>query len=545
MAVLQRRKRNAKRVYEIVETSFKHGLGYWAARAGFGRKLSPGLSGPLLPEEELAKRLRSFLEELGPTFIKVGQLLSVRPDLVPPEVVFELENLLDETSPLPFEAVKEQIELSLGKPLDEAFASFDPVPIASASIGQVHRGVLIEGGHDVAVKVQRPGIQEKIEADLDIIRYLAEKAQRRIEVVDLAAVVQEFSDSLHRELDYRVEARHIDRFRFNFRDDDLVRIPIVYWKYTSRRLLVLEYIEGWKLSELAEPESLGIDAFGLAKHGAEAFMKQVLEDGFFHGDLHPANLLITPDGKIAYLDFGIVGTVPEQDKEAIARMLLGIIRRDVGEIIAEARSIGVEITSDKVEEMRKGLADAIDRYSGKKLGEIKIDVIGREFLSLIYRNRIRIPRNYALLAKALITVEGTAKKLYPDINILEIAQPYVVDVIDRKYGKNMTAEVIYEELKEQVKHALEFPRQVHEILNRMRAGELEVRYRHVGLEPLLSKLDSTVNRLVVGMLLASLILGSSLLSVASRGRSAVSLVMFILAALLALWLIYSSWKRRG
>lgn len=545
MAVAQRRRRNAKRTYEIIETSIKHGLGYWVARAGFIKGGASDKGARLLPEEELARRLRSFLEALGPTFIKVGQLLSVRPDLVPPEVVFEFENLLDETSPLPFEVIKEQVESSLEKPIDEVFESFDPKPIASASIGQVHRAKLCEGGRDVAVKVQRPGIQEKIDADLDIIAAIAARVQKRVEVVDLSSIVREFADSLHRELDYRIEARHIDRFRFNFRDDELVRVPLVYWKYTSRRLLVLEYIEGWKLSELAEPESLGIDAFGLAKHGAEAFMKQVLEDGFFHGDLHPANLLITPDGKIAYLDFGIVGTVPEQDKEAIARMLLGIIRRDVGEIIAEARSIGVEITSDKVEEMRKGLADAIDRYSGKKLGEIKIDVIGREFLSLIYRNRIRIPRNYALLAKALITVEGTAKKLYPDINILEIAQPYVIDLIDRKYGKNVTAEVIYEEMKEEVKHAFEFPRQVHEILNQVRAGELKVRYHHVGLEPLLSKLDSTVNRLVVGMLLASLILGSSLLSLAARGRSAVSLVMFVSAALLALWLIYSSWKKKG
>ena len=544
MAVAQRRRRNAKRTYEIIETSIKHGLGYWVARAGFIKGGASDKGARLLPEEELARRLRSFLEALGPTFIKVGQLLSVRPDLVPPEVVFEFENLLDETSPLPFEVIKEQVECSLEKPIDEVFESFDPKPIASASIGQVHRAKLCEGGRDVAVKVQRPGIQEKIDADLDIIAAIAARAQKRVEVVDLSSIVGEFTDSLHRELDYRIEARHIDRFRFNFRDDELVRIPLVYWKYTSRRLLVLEYIEGWKLSELAEPESLGIDAFGLAKHGAEAFMKQVLEDGFFHGDLHPANLLITPDGKIAYLDFGIVGTVPEQDKEAIARMLLGIIRRDVGEIIAEARSIGVEITSDKVEEMRKGLADAIDRYSGKKLGEIKIDVIGREFLSLIYRNRIRIPRNYALLAKALITVEGTAKKLYPDINVLEIAQPYVIELIDRKYGKNVTAEVIYEEMKEEVKHALGFPRQVHEILNQVRAGELKVRYHHVGLEPLLSKLDSTVNRLVVGMLLASLILGSSLLSLAARGRSAVSLVMFVSAALLALWLIYSSWKKK-
>ncbi len=543
MAVIQRRRRNIKRASEIVEASIKHGLGYWVARAGLGRRLFADAGGPLLPEEELAKRLRLFLEEMGPTFIKVGQLLSVRPDLVPPEVVFELENLLDETSPLPYEIVKDQVELSLGKPIDEVFESFDPVPIASASIGQVHRGKLIEGGHDVAVKVQRPHIQEKIEADLDIIGYIAEKARKKIDVVDFPSIVREFSDSLHRELDYRVEARHIDRFRFNFRDDELIKIPIVYWKYTTRRLLVLEYIEGWKLSELAEPESFGIDAFGLAKHGAEAFMKQVLEDGFFHGDLHPANLLITPEGRIAYLDFGIVGAVPERDKEAIARMLLGIIRRDVNEIIAEARSMGVEITSDKVESMRKGLAEAIDRYSGKKLGEIKIDVIGKEFLSLIYRNRIRIPRNYALLAKALITVEGTAKKLYPEINILEIAQPYVVDLIDRKYGKGMTAEAAYDELRERLKYALEFPRQIHEILNRARAGELEVRYRHVGLEPLLSKLDSIVNRLIIGILVASLVLGSSLLLLAAGGRSRISVAMFALAALLALWLARAFWKR--
>ncbi|MCL5292262.1 MAG: AarF/ABC1/UbiB kinase family protein [Actinobacteria bacterium] len=543
MAIAQKRGRNLKRVAEIAEVAARHGLGYWVARAGIRvRTLDKG--DQPLPEEVLARRLRSFLEELGPTFVKIGQLISVRPDLVPPEVVFEFENLLDETSPLSFEIIKTEVENSLERPIDEVFERFDPNPIASASIGQVHRAKLREGGHDVAVKVQRPGIQAKIEADLDIIATIAAKVQTRVDVVDLSSVVQEFSDSLHRELDYRTEARHIDRFRFNFKEDELIRVPIVHWKYTSRRLLVLEYIEGWKLSELAEPESLGIDTFALAKHGAEAFMKQVLEDGFFHGDLHPANLLITPESKIAYLDFGIVGTIPVQDKEAIARMLLGIIRHDVDEIIAESRALGVDITADKIEDIRVGLKDAIDKYSGKKLGEIKIDVIGREFLSLIYRNHIRIPRNYALLAKALITVEGTAKKLYPDINILEIAQPYVVGLINRRYGREMTAEAVYDEIKSQLRYAFDFPRQIHEVLNQIRAGELKVRYHHAGLEPLLSKLDSTVNRLVVGLLLASIILGSSLLSLAARGQSTVSIVMFVLAALLALWLISTSWRNR-
>ncbi|MHB0976994.1 MAG: ABC1 kinase family protein [Candidatus Aquicultorales bacterium] len=539
---VQRHSRNMRRLAEIAEVAVKHGLGYWVAKAGLGKKV-PGADQPL-PEEVLAVRLRKFLEDLGPTFVKVGQLLSVRPDLVPPEVVFEFEELLDETAPLDYDVIKREVEKSLEAPLESVFESFDPVPIASASIGQVHRATLREGGHDVAVKVQRPGIQSKIEADIDLLRALAGKAQSRVQVVDLESVVDEFSESLQRELDYRIEARHIDRFRFTFKDDPLVKIPIVHWNETSRRVLVIEFVEGWKLSELSHPESLGIDTFGLAKHGAEAFMKQVLEDGFFHGDLHPANLLITPDGRIAYLDFGIVGTIPDKDKEAIARMLLGIIRRNVDEIVAESRAIGVEITPDKVEDIREGLKEAIDRYSGKKLGELKIDVIGREFLSLIYRNRIRIPRNYALLAKALITVEGTAKKLYPDVNILDIAQPYVVGLIDRKYGKDMTAEAIYDEVKTQLRYAADFPRQFHEVLNLLRAGELKVRYQHAGLEPLLSKLDSTVNRLVIGLLLAAIIIGSSLLAPAAPAPGFLTASLFTGAVVLALWLVVSLWRNR-
>lgn len=543
---IRRHSRNIKRIGEIAQAAISHGLGYWVSKAGLRVRVPAGEKGEKPPPVEiLAKRLRSLLEDLGPTFVKVGQLLSVRPDLIPPEVVFELENLLDETAPISFETVREEVERSLGRSLENVFERFDQEPVASASIGQVHRAVLRDGGHDVAVKVQRPGIQSKIEADLDIIAAIASMAKERVEVVDLPSVVREFKESLFRELDYRIEARHIDRFRFNFRDDELVRIPLVHWKYSGKKLLVLEYIEGWKLSELAEPEDLGIDTFALAKHGAEAFMKQVLEDGFFHGDLHPANLLITPEGRIAYLDFGIVGTIPESDGEAIAHMLLAIIRRDIDEVIVQTRLLGVDVTVDKIDNLRVGLKDAVDRYSGKKLGELKIDVIGREFLSLIYLNHIRLPRNYALLAKALITVEGTAKKLYPDINILEIAQPYVVELIGRKYGREMTAEALYEEIKATLRYLAELPRLTHEIISRARAGELRVRVEQPEFETLRRTVDSAANRLIMALLVSAIVISTTVLYATSSAPDALQISLVAIGGAIALALLYATWRRRG
>ncbi len=501
-----RRRKSIRRLVKIGQIALKHGFGYFLEKFGLLQLLPGGEKQTFTPPplETIGRRLRLLLEDLGPTFVKVGQLLSVRPDLVPPDVLFELEKLQDKVPPFPFELAKKIIEEELERKIDEVFSHFNPEVIASASIGQVYEAFL-KNGEKVAVKIQRPGSKEMIESDLDLFFFLSELLKERVPFIDLVGVAQEFSDSLHRELDYRIEGRHIDRFRENFRLEPLIKIPIVYWNYTTKRVLTLEYVEGTKVSDLATPERAGIDTYSLAIKGAQAFMKQVLEDGFFHGDLHPANVLITPDGKIGYLDFGIVGELKEEDKEIITNLLSGIVRQDAEKIVEEAEKLGVEIPRNKIPQMKTELKEILDRYYGRTLGELQIDIIGKEFLSLIYRHKLRIPKEYALLAKALITIEGVAKKLYPQINIIEVAKPYVYEVLRKRYSREKMVKDLYEELKKYSFYAIDLPKQVYSILGQLRRGEMQIKYRYVGLEELSSSIKEASKSISVGLVLASLI----------------------------------------
>lgn len=540
--------RDIKRLSRIAELAIKHGFGFIIGRYGLLELLPKAKRKevfPPLPSEIVAQRLRRFLEDLGPTFVKVGQLLSVRPDLVTPDIVFELEKLQDTVEPLDYSVIKEVIESELKKKVNSVFSYLDPEPLASASIGQVHRGTLKEGKTDVVIKVQRPAAKETIEADLDLLFVLANLFKEKITFIDIVAVVQEFSDSLHRELDYRVEGRHIDRFRHNFREDELVKIPLVFWKHTTQRVLVMEFVEGTKISDLATPEASGVDTYALAVHGAQAFMKQVLEDGFFHGDLHPANILVTPDAKIGYLDFGIVGQIADEDKETITSMLVGIVKQDAEAIVRGAEKLGVHIPEDRLPQMRTDLKHIIDRYYGRSLGELQIDIIGREFLDLIYRYKLRIPKDYALLAKALITIEGVAKKLYPQINIVEVAKPYVFDLLKRKYPREKVIEDVYEELKTYSGLLLDYPKQLHTILNQLKAGEMQIRFRHVGLEELGSKLDSIFNRLAVSLIASVLLLCSIPLIALGIVSPWLSWPLLVFALVLVFWVILGIVRSKG
>ncbi len=522
MGKAARGKRGAVRIASIVEIAAAHGLGYWVERLGLSHYLPWKRAAERvedLPPEKLARTLRLMLQDLGPTFVKVGQLISVRPDIAPPEVVFELEKLQDEVQPFAFAVVLKEMERALGPKLMADFERVDPEPVASASIGQVHRATL-GTGQDVAVKVQRPEAQKTIEADLDLLAALARLVKDRVTGVDPVALVNEFSAWILRELDYRVEGKHIDRFRFNFRDDPLVKIPLVYWKYTGRRVLTMEFVEGTKLSDLATPEAAGIDTFELARHGAEAFMKQVLVDGFFHGDLHAANMMVTPDGRIGYLDFGIVGTISPEHREPITRMLLGIIRQDMDEVVIQAERVGAAIPPDKRKAMAREMGQIVGRYRDSSLRELRLDIIGREFLGMLYRNHIRIPDNYALLAKALVTIEGTAKQLYPDINILEVAQPFAAGLVRERYSGQMAAEDVYQEILRTGGALLDIPKQAQALMRAMRDGNLEVRQRPVGWESIMRRLEGAVGRLAVAVLLAGALVGAAVLLTAGVGSGA-------------------------
>jgi len=534
MAKLTLKARDVRRLQQILTVAVKHGFGYFIETSGLAKylPLAEKKRKFLRPREEtFAEQVRLILEELGPTFIKIGQILSVRPDLIPPEVIFELEKLQDFAPPMDFSTVREVIEGELDKKLEDVFDDFDPKPIASASIGQVHKGYL-KNGNKVAVKVQRPEALRIVESDLSLLSSVAELIKDRVKFTDIVGVVQEFSDSLHRELDYKIEGRNADRFRRNFHDDPRIKIPLIFWDCSTTRVLTMEFIEGTKISDVATPELLGIDTTELAEYGAKAFMKQVLVDGFFHADLHPSNIFITPDGKIAYLDFGMVGYVKEEAKEHMVRLQFAILKQDTDEIIEEAKALEAEISAEKMVEMKNDLKIILANYYGKSLGEVRVNIIGREFLRLLYDHHIRIPRDYALLAKALITVEGTATTLYPDFNVFEIAKPYLYDLIKKEYTGKMALNEVYEELKKYSLYLLDYPKQLHEILSQARGGEFQIKYRHVGLEKLYSKIDILAASLVV----SAIIVGTALLAT-RLDKGALGIAWFAVAVLLGVWVI--------
>ncbi len=546
MTTVGRHKRNVRRIARIVEIAVRHGLGYFVQTLELGNLLPTPMRQEQfkrLPSEVAARNIRQMLEELGPTFIKIGQLLSIRPDLVPPDLVFELERLQDTVAPLTVDVIKQQIEGELSRPLDAVFARFDDEPLGSASIGQVHRAQL-KDGPEVVVKVQRPAAESTVDADLDLLRALAYRVRDRVKWIDVIDVLDEFSDSLHRELDYRVEAHHIDRFRHNFRDDPLIKIPLVYWPLTTRRILVMEYVEGSKLSDLATPESLGIDTYALAEHGAEAFMRQVLEFGFFHGDLHPANILVTPDGRIGYLDFGIVGTVSEENKRIITHMLIAILRQDSDAVVREAANLGVTIPPDRLPAMRAELREILFRYYGRSLEQIRIEILGREFLAMLYRNHVRIPKDFALLAKALVTLEGVAKHLYPEFNIVEVARPYATKLVREKYPAAEGIQQVLDEIKRDFVYLAEMPKHLHDVLGMVRAGQLTVKSRDMERDRLEQRIDIAASRVSFSIVLAAVIVAMAVIVSIVRIRWMETAGFVSVLALAMVWVAVMVMRRR-
>ena len=389
----------------------------------------------------VARQLRLACEELGPTFVKLGQLASVRPDLVPAETVFELEQLQDRLPAVPTDRIRAIVAAELGAPPERLFATFDPDPIATASIAQVHRatlandyrpvvGPVLRAGASVAVKVIRPGVEGRIAEDLTVASRWASRLERLPHLKRLGprSILAEFRSSLRSELDLRNEGRVADRFARDFADDRLIVVPRVVWRHTTRRVLVSEFVEGWRLNELGDAERSGIDARGLATHGAEVFLRQVLVHGRFHADLHPANLFVTPDGRICYLDFGIVGRTSPEQRIAIAQVLAATVYGDADRALRYSRELGLDVPERDAGAVRDAVATLMRRHLvGQEPADVRGFALG--FLSMLADFRIPVPEGYGLLVKALATVEGVARAIYPDIDITRTAAPFATRLV--------------------------------------------------------------------------------------------------------------------
>ena len=423
----------------FVPTVLRHALvALWQTRAG----LTPRRRRRSLA----ARQARLACERLGPSFVKLAQLASVRPDLFAPEVIVELERLQDAVPAVGVDAIRATIARELGRAPEAVFASFDPRPLAAASIAQVHAatlreayrpvvGPVLSAGSPVAVKVVRPGVEASIAADLRAARRWAHALARlpRVARYGPEALLDELSASLARELDLRHEGRVADRFVHAFADDPLVSAPRVVWRHTTRRVLTTELVDGWRLSELDAARSAGIDTAALAAHGAQVFLRQVLEVGTFHADLHPANLFVTRDGRLCYLDFGIVGTTTPAQREAIAHVLVALAYGDAERALRASRRLGLEVGDDRVGAVRDGVAVLTSRHLRREPSDLRGFALG--FLALLRDQRVRIPSGYGLLIKALVTVEGVARSLAPDVDVIRSGAPYVSGLLVRELSR--------------------------------------------------------------------------------------------------------------
>lgn len=496
--------RNLHRWREILSILSKYGLAGWLSRFDFtlGKSLLKNRNGQVLAKETRETRIRLALEELGPTFIKLGQILSTRPDVVGVELAEELQKLQSNVPADPQDQVEAVIEADLGQKIETLFAEFSEAPLASASIGQVHRAKL-HTGEQVAVKVQHPAVRTQMRVDLDILAGLAQLAERlpELHAYRPRLVMTELQRMVRRELDFTCERRQLEHFARLFVKSTQLRLPRCYPDLSSERVLVMEWLEGIPLSDTVRVRASGVDLAQLARAGAEIYMEMVFQHGIYHGDPHPGNLLLMEDGRLGLLDFGIVVRMDEAMRESVEEMLLAIVEQDSNRLGAVVMRVGATPAGLDETSLSLDLADFVSHYAHQSVDRFELGAALTEMIDIMLQYHIVLPSAMSMLLKVLIMLEGTAKKLAPDFSLMEVLAPYQRKIMARRMSPSRqlrkARRVVYE--MEQLAEVV--PRRLRDILQQVEMGRFDVHLDHRGLEP-------SVNRLVLGLLTSALFLGS-------------------------------------
>ncbi len=554
MRLLDKEYAYVKRYREIVDVMIRHGFGYLVDRFGLRpfRSLRERLFGPVPLKEQLlilseAERLRLAIEELGPTFIKFGQILSTRHDLIPSEYIQELSKLQDRVIPFEYAEAKKVIEKEFGKNIEEIFQSFNPKQIAAASIGQVYRATL-PGGEEVAVKVMRPGVEEIIETDLAILMGLARFAEKHIKeskFFNPVGFVDEFSRVIRHEIDYMHEARNADRFYVNFAGSTTVKIPKTYWKYTTKHVLTQEYSEGIKISDIAQLEASGLDKKKITIDLANAYLKMIFEDRFYHADPHPGNILVSREGNIIFFDFGMAGHIDPVLHENLANLMIAMRRNDIDFLIEALSEIG--LISDAGSEspmLRIKLEELLNKYYSLSTKFIDLTAFLRDIITVFAKSRGKIPANIMLLSKTLMIRDEISRKLDPEHNFAELTEPYVKKMIEERTRASYIMKEAAKTIWDFARMVKVFPRRVNHILTKAEKGTLRLELGHQGLENFIEELDIMSNRLSFSLIIAALIVGSSLniqtgMSPRIFGVPLLGIFGFLLAGFLGIGLLIS------
>jgi ubiquinone biosynthesis protein len=534
--MLGRAFQDLNRLRQISAAMARHGFGAYLEkmrlRDVLGREAPPPGQPLPTPDRKTAARFRTMLGELGPTFIKLGQLLSSRPDILPAHWIEELEALQDACPPVSIEEVRRQIERGLGRPVEALFAELDPVPLASASIAQVHRAVT-HRGEAVVVKVQRPRIREQIEADLDLLYEFARLLEAVIEETGIytpSGLIEEFDRTVHEELDFSNEARNAKAMAAAAEGREIIVIPRVHSDLSSSTILTLDYVEGVKVSDVTA--EAGFDLEQVARNIIEAAFRQLFEDGLFHGDPHPGNILVLPGNRIALLDFGLVGRLTRAQQEALVTLLVAIALRDPETVARVLNRIGVPESRTPIAEFREDIRGILDRYLGLKLDEIRTATLLRDLLDLSVRHRIRIPKEYAVLAKASITIEGIIRRLYPKLDILDVGLPYAKELLLSRFNPGDASGVLMKSLLKLQSLSEDVPAQLSQVLVDLEGGKFRVNVHSDAIDRIGGHVRALGVMVFLGLLAAGFTVGAFVI-LATDGPRLAGLGALAAAALLS------------
>ncbi len=550
IGVISRTYRNLSRYRRILAVLLKYGFGDLVDLLKLDQYLEVGLQLISRNNPEgihrlsRAERTRMAIEELGPTFVKLGQLLSTRPDLVSVDFIHELSKLQDHVAPSSTAHIREQVEKELGQSPMAMFSQFEEAPFASASIGQVHRAVT-QDGESVAVKIQRPGVKRVIEVDLEIMLHLATLAERHIEELSFhrpVKIVKEFARSLERELDYAIEAGSIERMAANYLDDAAVYIPKVYREHSTSRILTMEYIAGIKISDLEALTTAGLDRETITTRGARFYLDQIFEKGFFHADPHPGNIFVLPDNVICLLDFGMMGKLDTRTRENFVELVDAVVHRRVERTVR----VLLKLTEwDREPDMRAMTHDAddfMDRHLFKPLKDIEMGSVLNELMDLAAHHQLRIPPDLFLMMKAMATIEAVATQLHPTFDMMAATAPFIEKVKMARFTPDRIASDMVDFGSDMFRFLDQFPKDLMDIALLLKKRQLAVRLEHQGLQALLEANNQISNRISFSIIIAALLIGSALIVISKTpplfyGISLIGILGFSFAAVLGIWLL--------
>ncbi len=556
IGVLGRTYRNLNRYRQILAVLFKYGFGDMVEHLKIEQYIEIGLQmiskkrRDRVERLSRAERVRMALEELGPTYIKLGQILSTRPDLVPVDFIEELAKLQDKVPAFPFSELKRILLEEFDCPIEDVFEKLDEKPLASASIGQVHRARLI-GGEEVAVKVQRPGIADIIEVDLEIMLHLATLMARHIEELSLhrpVRIVEEFAKSIEKELDYTLESVNMERAARQLISNPHIYCPTVYKKHTTKKVLTTEYIRGIKVSDLDRIEKAGLNRKIICDRGADVLLSQIFYHGFFHADPHPGNIFVLPRNTICLIDFGMMGSIDRQTRERFVDLIDSVVSRRASRTVQVLLQLTDWETEPKPRELERDITEFMDLHLYKPLSEIEVGPLLNHMLELASHHQLRIPPELFIMLKALSTVEGVARMLNPDFDTIAKAEPFIRQIKLARISPKRLGQDIWSMVSQLFVFANDFPRDLLEITRTLRQKKLTITLELKGLETILSTHDQISNRISFSIIIAALIIGSALIVISKTpplfyGISMIGIVGFLAAAVMGIWLLVAILKK--